>query len=194
MSPKVGQVMTFANALKSARKERGLTQRQLVERCSKLLTESYISQLENGKRHENGELIRPSRDVVDALADALRKARTEFRDLTGYSAEGRESSVDDIATEFGHMLAKYKQVPEGRRSHIKTIVDAAIELALDDSVTRTVKAKIIGTSKDERKQTIKYSEPGDIPSISIEEAKKLSRQHKKENADKKGPAKGPEKA
>lgn len=192
MSSKVGQVATFATALKSARNARGLTQRQLIERCGNQFTESYVSQLENGKRHENGELIRPSRDVVDSLADALRKSRTEFRKLTGYSAEGDESSIDEITSEFGHMLAKYKQVPEGRRSHIKTIVDAAIELALEKDAKAAAKTKVV-KPKDERAQTIVYADPSEIPPISIEDAMKLSRQHQMEKDKRKAP-KGPRKS
>jgi transcriptional regulator with XRE-family HTH domain len=61
----------FGEWLRAARNARGLSLRRLEERIGGICTYSYLSQLENGETGKKGNVYRPDREIVVALARAL---------------------------------------------------------------------------------------------------------------------------
>lgn len=84
--------MSFGTWLKANRKKQGFTQEGLAKAANDICTGSYISSLERnqdvGKR---GQPTTPSKDIVDALADALGRPRDEARLAAGYAPDKIEN-------------------------------------------------------------------------------------------------------
>lgn len=79
-------ISSFGQQLKQKRKKAGLTQSQLAQRANYICTEAYISQLENNKYvGKKGEPMRPSVEIVDALAIALNWSVGEARVAAGWA-------------------------------------------------------------------------------------------------------------
>ena len=71
--------MTLGEYLISARTERGVSQRELAEKCG--ISSAEISRVESGKRQK------PSPTILKAVADALVISYPTLMALAGYSQE-----------------------------------------------------------------------------------------------------------
>ena len=75
--------MTLGEYLISARSERGVSQRELAEKCG--VSSAEISRVESGKRQK------PSPTILKAVADALVISYPTLMALAGYSQETHEA-------------------------------------------------------------------------------------------------------
>lgn len=161
MTDKHSATERFGAVLAAKRRERGLTQDQLIARAGNVCTKAFISQLENDRyRKQTGEPMQPDIAIVEALADALGEPRNYFRRLTGYPLIEDELPQDPVSEEFGYVVSRYRELSErGRgfaKKHITSTIDFILELERGDDPVA-----------DEA-----YREP---PPITLEEAQEIAR-------------------
>lgn len=110
--------MNFGRWLKEARKGRRLSQEELARAAG--CTGSYISLLERGTPDKrSGAALRPSVEVVDALAAALGVTRREARLAAGYvPPEDAGMSVSEV-----RLLESYRALP----ADVRAVIDIQIE-------------------------------------------------------------------
>ena len=86
--------MSFGAWLKTTRKAKGLTQEGLAKAANNVCTGAYISSLERqqdiGKR---GQPTTPSKEIVDALAEALGVPKDEARAAAGYAPDAKPRNI-----------------------------------------------------------------------------------------------------
>lgn len=96
--------MNFGTWLKQTRDEKGVSGVELEKKTG--ISRQYISNLERGsKTDKNGNLIRPSRDKVIALAKALRANTDEALTIAGYASE---SQSPQFSPEINELLTKLR--------------------------------------------------------------------------------------
>lgn len=110
--------MTFGDWLRIRRKATGLSQEALAKAADNVCTGSYISNLErNADVGKNGQPNRPSEEVVEKLAQALRVPLNEARDMAGYAPVGQLQRPE------GERLLKYfNALPDNVRLDVMAIV------------------------------------------------------------------------
>lgn len=105
--------MDFGTWLKTTRADKGLSGVQLERRTG--ISRQYISNLERGsKTDKNGNVIRPSRDKVVALAKALGANVDEALTVAGYSSQTpttpEQAQVIEVLTHSNLTDADYEKI------------------------------------------------------------------------------------
>lgn len=94
---------TFAERIRTLRKEADFTQRDLAEKVK--IDFTYLSKLENGRGDP------PAEDTIRRMAEALGSDANELLALAGkISAEVRERAAED--QEFAMLLRKLPELPD----------------------------------------------------------------------------------
>lgn len=103
--------MSFGSWLKAIRKQKGFTQEGLAKAANNVCTGAYISSLERqqdiGKR---GQPTTPSKEIVDALAEALGVPKDQARLAAGYAPDVQPRNVPMLhrrANRFSEMEDDY---------------------------------------------------------------------------------------
>jgi transcriptional regulator with XRE-family HTH domain len=114
--------MSFGQWLKEARKRRRLSQEGLARAAG--CTGSYISLLERAAPDKrSGAALRPSVEVVDAVAAALGVTRREARLAAGYvPPDDAGMSANEV-----RLLESYRALPASVRSVVDTQIEALRE-------------------------------------------------------------------
>lgn len=93
MIAKIG-LMDFAEWLKINREREKVSLRRLADKIGNLCSDAYLSQLENRRyKSKKGELMRPAKEIVVALAEALHANTDEALRLADYAPEGDTSAA-----------------------------------------------------------------------------------------------------
>jgi transcriptional regulator with XRE-family HTH domain len=88
-------IMDFAEWLKTNRKKSGYSLRVLADKIGNICSDAYLSQLENRRyRGKKGELMRPDREIVAALADVFHQDADYALNLAGHVSE--KSHIPDF--------------------------------------------------------------------------------------------------
>ena len=160
---KTEQIEAFGLVMMRKREALGYSQKYLAERSG--VTRSYISQLEAGRTLKDGETQqKPSKEISDALADALGESRDYFRKLNGHPTLNEESIDDIISVEFASALTRYRLLDEAERDFLQRQNRSTIDFLL----TR----KGIDPDGPITGQRILQQDPKTVAAITLEEAKR----------------------
>lgn len=86
--------MDFAEWLKTNRKREKISLRRLADKIGNLCSDAYLSQLEKRKYPgKKGKPMRPNREIVIALAEALNADVNEALVLADYAPEEKQKSL-----------------------------------------------------------------------------------------------------
>lgn len=109
----------FGLYIKSIRNERGLSIRQLELYSG--VSNSYLSQLENGKR------AIPSPEIIRKLAKGLKASYEELLHQAGYIDEdendGRQKLIDKIAREFSDADLMFNDLASLNEKQLEEVYD-----------------------------------------------------------------------
>lgn len=114
----------FGTRLREFRKEKGLSQQALADRCYGEITKSNISRLETHLEQ------RPTRAVVEVLSRALDWPIDEARQLAGYAPEVVDWPAV-TASELIYALEKYPQLSEESRRFVREQIGDLIGFLLE---------------------------------------------------------------
>lgn len=181
------QTRGFGSWLKGKRKEKGLTQDQLILRAGNVCTKSYLSMLENNRRTKKGELVQPSEEIVDAFAEALGESVNEARALTYYPPLESEISRDEVADEFSYPLARFRRLSDRGQKLVKRHVTEIVDFVFDsenakDLADTEISIKVPLPPNPESgdiepaSQTVRFAtkdEISSIPKADIEDLRKI---------------------
>lgn len=178
--PTVRQAGSLGSVLLEMRRARGFTQDQLIERCGHTLSKSYLSQIESGRSRKNSvEPIRPSVVILDALAEALGASKNELRRLARHPQVEDEFSRDDIADEFAHIFARYKQLSSRGRGFVRKQVSAVIDLLVEIEASGETQVELSPNEStgdvDVATQTIHYLSPDPRSAVLLENVRRPNR-------------------
>jgi transcriptional regulator with XRE-family HTH domain len=105
---------TFGQWLKRNRELKNLSVRDVAKATGGACTHGYISYLENEKmKMKSGRFVRPSIEVVDAIATALDVPIAQARAVAGYSVEQCEQTAEQR-----RLLAYFDEFPPEIRQTI----------------------------------------------------------------------------
>ena len=160
---KTEQSEAFGTVLSRKREAIGWSQGQLADRCG--VTRSYISQLESVRKLKDGVTPqKPSKEISDALAEALGESKDYFRRLNGYPTLEEDDVENFIASEFASALNRYRLLGSSSREFIQTQVRMWIDHLLE--------REGLEKATDGSVQKIQHKDPKSLPGITLAEAKR----------------------
>lgn len=99
--------LTLGQYLASIRDDRGLSQREVERRTNKVVSNAYLSQI------ENDQIKRPSPNILNALAELYMISYEDLMERAGFVAPTRSHGNDQrhgrVATFAGHNLTSEEE-------------------------------------------------------------------------------------
>lgn len=93
----------FAEWLKINRQREKISLRNLAEKIGNLCSDAFLSQIENRRyRGKKGNLMRPDKEIVIALAKALNTSENEALKLADYAP--KNDAIETIDDEFAALF------------------------------------------------------------------------------------------